>query len=443
MVMSHRTLSENNWFIRIAAGSFVIGLFVSLDGCNSALKQQEAVAKDWCFSIRANQMIPVYPLTEDLVPGDVFLVQRTIGDQQDDWNKKGFLPLDDHRCRIKGVIYSDMYFDGYWKDDFGVVPHARPGPRTNAGPITTPTTDSSATLTDIDAPRTAFPTYTFQVTRGGGLSLAVPIHGVPIGLNYLNADEAVGSVMLLDTHTYAADSSDLEADLHAWASSTSVKQSLADAVAMSPSKAVYLRVVTRVYLVGGVAVTLNNTSSSGGDLTAGNAPTITSITPSTQASDNYTALLNALSNTANGTTGSAASAPLAANLPKVGGSVQFTQASSLGVSLNETFDRPLVIGYLGFDVAVNNDGQLGPRVPTFGVLQGHVIPSTSVVVQRYVQPNADAQVIRAWFLADPTHKAALNAWLAAHNEKDLGVVLWLNGGKTDEYTQAIKDLSIK
>jgi len=37
--------------------------------------QLERVAKDWCLTIRASQVIPVYPLTEDLQPGDVFLVQ--------------------------------------------------------------------------------------------------------------------------------------------------------------------------------------------------------------------------------------------------------------------------------------------------------------------------------------------------------------------------------
>ncbi len=36
--------------------------------------QLARVAKDWSLGIRASQIIPVYPLTEDLQPGDVFLV---------------------------------------------------------------------------------------------------------------------------------------------------------------------------------------------------------------------------------------------------------------------------------------------------------------------------------------------------------------------------------
>jgi len=43
--------------------------------------QLARVAKDWSLSIRASQVIPVYPLTEDLQPGDVFLVQTPIEDQ--------------------------------------------------------------------------------------------------------------------------------------------------------------------------------------------------------------------------------------------------------------------------------------------------------------------------------------------------------------------------
>ena len=40
---------------------------------------QEKAAKDWCLALRACQLIPIYPLSEDLRPGDVFLVQQPIG----------------------------------------------------------------------------------------------------------------------------------------------------------------------------------------------------------------------------------------------------------------------------------------------------------------------------------------------------------------------------
>ena len=40
-------------------------LAMSLTGCATTGKQLEKVAKDWCETIRASQVICVYPLTEE------------------------------------------------------------------------------------------------------------------------------------------------------------------------------------------------------------------------------------------------------------------------------------------------------------------------------------------------------------------------------------------
>ena len=45
------------------------------------------------MTIRGSQVIPVYPLTEDIQPGDVFLVQLPIDQQQKLYQQNGFLPL--------------------------------------------------------------------------------------------------------------------------------------------------------------------------------------------------------------------------------------------------------------------------------------------------------------------------------------------------------------
>jgi len=42
-------------------------------GCASSETQVQKAAKDWCMTIRGSQVIPVYPLTEDIQPGDIFL----------------------------------------------------------------------------------------------------------------------------------------------------------------------------------------------------------------------------------------------------------------------------------------------------------------------------------------------------------------------------------
>ena len=52
---------------------------VTLATCGSPPERElEDVAKEWCLTIRASQVLPVYPLTEDLQPGDVFVVPSGI-----------------------------------------------------------------------------------------------------------------------------------------------------------------------------------------------------------------------------------------------------------------------------------------------------------------------------------------------------------------------------
>ncbi len=51
-----------------------------------------------------------------------------------------------------------------------------------------------------------------------------------------------------------------------------------------------------------------------------------------------------------------------------GGSVRFSAASSRSISMDETFDPPLVLGYLGFDVGILAGGGLGRPIPTHAVV---------------------------------------------------------------------------
>jgi hypothetical protein len=52
------------------------------------------------ITIRASQVTSVYPFTQDLGIGDVFLVQTLISKQEQDCANQGFLPLGDHRVRL-------------------------------------------------------------------------------------------------------------------------------------------------------------------------------------------------------------------------------------------------------------------------------------------------------------------------------------------------------
>ena len=85
------------------------GLAAGCVGPGSVQRQVERTAKDWCLVVRASQVIPVYPLTEDVVPGDVFLVDVPREEQARVYAAKGFLPLDHHLVRIRPDSYDEFY----------------------------------------------------------------------------------------------------------------------------------------------------------------------------------------------------------------------------------------------------------------------------------------------------------------------------------------------
>lgn len=338
-------------------------LFLSVSGCASwsARGKLEKVAKDWSQTIRGSQVIPVYPLTEDLVPGDVFLVQTTIGEQQNIYRKRGFLPLDDHITRLRATDFTQMYFDGYWKDEFGYVPHARPK-RDSAGPIGNDNTP--AKLMEATAPRVAFPTYSFEASSSSGLALALPIQGIPVGLNFLHADRATGTVTIADARTFAADQATLYWALKDWMKSDPKARAMVrDTLKQTGRDHLFLRVVSRVYLTGAVVVSLQRSDSTSAGVQAGDAPKIELLKADGAVNENMAYALTALDAQANKLTG-----PLS-----VGGAIKFASASSSAVTLSESFDRLLAIGYLGFDVPVFAGAELGAPIPTFAHIEGQEI----------------------------------------------------------------------
>jgi hypothetical protein len=72
------------------------------------------------MTIRASQIMPVYPLTEDLLPGDVFITSTPIGEEQRYFREESFLPFDDFVARLGvnekiatalGASYSKQFRD--------------------------------------------------------------------------------------------------------------------------------------------------------------------------------------------------------------------------------------------------------------------------------------------------------------------------------------------
>src|SRR5439155_17482150 len=330
---------------------------LGLAGCDTAKsksKQTARVAKDWSLVIRASQIIPVYPLTEDLLPGDVFVVQARIEDQVKLYEEKGFLPLDQLLVRLQPTKYPSFYLG-----DYGIAGH------TNT-PYHWKSAESSHQTHDLgEAPRAAFPSYSFTVAHGAGLNLALPVQGVPVALNLIGTANAHGAITIHDAFTYGIDMLSLREQVENWS-----REHSADLAELAPTgnRTNYLRVVSRVYLAGRVNISIFNDESAGvgGSAGVGKSVSALSLLPN-DAVANFNSTLGSL-----GTNVESASLP--------GGSLKLVAASSRSVSLDEAFPKPLVIGYLGFDLPILADGRLGPSVPTHARLNRLRINPTRVTI---------------------------------------------------------------
>ena len=378
--------------------SVVVSGVVLLAGCASSPSELERVAKDWCLTIRASQVIPVYPLTEDVQPGDVFIVPSSIQDQALEYESKGFLSLSQLVTRLDDLPYDEFYADAYFTGSYGGVAHARPG--AIVGP-----TEASMREEPVLAPRAAFPSYTFEVTSSSGLQLALPIQGVPVGLGLMGARKATGSVTIRDAYTYGLDGESMVRILQEWAADPLVRLELSR-VARQTSSPVFLRVITRVFLTRGVTVSLANLDTRGGGADAGAAPAIQLLDLSVEDPQKMESAVNAYKQAL-----AAISNPLGATDGLPGGAFRITQASRRAVTLDEDFDRPLVIGYRGFDVLVHEDGRLSAPIPSFATLAGNEAVLDYVRNPIESRPDDNSFLIEHWIESNEEHYKELLGYL--------------------------------
>jgi hypothetical protein len=499
-----------------------LGLLLAglLGGCAKALRNEQLarVAKDWSLVVRASQVIPVYPLTEDLVPGDVFLVRMSIPQQHREYQTRGFLPMDMHLTRLHNLDYAGFYLDSYGTKDMNNTPYHWQFPpdgiapatvadlrqlqaATGAGPQQGDGADAGGTQakqgnaskpqsgqhTDPTlwrtAPRAAFPNYTFQVDSRGGIQAALPIQGVPVALSMMQTDKAFGSVTLSDTYTYGVPYDKLVESVRTWAAIPNNKETLAairygvnkgntwvsvledagNLIMLNRNKrTVYLRVISRVYVVGSVSVALINTQEGAANPQIGAPRNIELLNPALQAptkprdssqpADGNTNL-NAGSANAGANKADAAPTTLIADPNKaannfrkaleavnanLGGAAKVQWATAKSVALDETFARPLVIGYLGFDFPINKDGSLGTPVAT----QHQLERVAARGIYAPVASDLRDRIIR-WLANREINVAALNTWLA---NRGVGIPadVWVRSEATSrtDLTDAIREREI-
>lgn len=372
----------------------VAALAVMLAGCSTprmGAQQLERVAKDWSLGIRASQVIPVYPLTEDLQPGDVFLVQTPVERQVDVYLERGFLPLENLIARLSLEGYGAFYAG--WPD----VADAPPPPRLWQFP-------PGGAPDFARAPLAAFPTYNFSVTRSGGLSVAVPVQSLPIGMNLLDSASANGTITMKDAFTYALPAQAIYRKLEKWAADNRSYLKQFEPEREVDGKLVrqpfYLRVVNRVYLVKTVDVSLfsNRAAGATGSVGAPRKVDLLDIANPTEAKKQFDVINEML----------AGSSAAPSTLP--GGSVRLAMASARAVSLVESFARPLVIGYLASDYEILSGGRLNAPVSTLLRLEGQA-PATGKPIVPFEGCDADCDTIEDWLDADDANFERLRNWL--------------------------------
>jgi hypothetical protein len=357
-------MQNNRKLIRqIQNSSISVLLALVCGGCASSETQVQKAAKDWCMTIRGSQVIPVYPLTEDIQPGDIFLVQVPIEQQQRLYKQNGFLALDNLLGRLNPTGYDRFYDHSFFaKDETNDLPRdwIRPSG-----------TNQSWQL----APHAGFPSYSFSVRHGAGLNLAVPVQGVPVGLSLLASSAASGTIQIEDAHTIGVDTISLYQQVVQWAAAN--QDFLNNYATPSGAKARnYLRIVSRVYATGRMTVSLKDASSRSGGVDGGVPKPVDLLTPVLSASltntaevtqQNFTNGMNTLSQLVQ----AAGAAKDAAGKILPGGSLRLTAASASTVSIDETFASPLTLGYLGFDCVIEPEGRLGPPIPTHANLNAN------------------------------------------------------------------------
>jgi hypothetical protein len=388
--------------IRIVA-VLVAVLCLSCRSLDHAREDQLArVAKDWCLTIRASQVLPVYPLTEDLQVGDMFLVSSPLEEEVHILERDGFLPLDNVIARLLPTGWEQFYNGAYAVSDASVLPRQWQFPNTWSS-----------------APGAAFPSYTFQVKQGAGATLAIPIQSVPVGLTLLQTSDAYGTVNISSASTYGLPITVMSPQVDEWATenrgflrqyapSRTVDGKGRESVAQN-----YVRTVYRVYVAGGVNVSLISNQSRGARADAGASKSVSlfdagSTTEAADAAKNYASVLSSISQS------------IASSTP--GASVSVASASSRSVAMNETFPRPLVIGYLAFDRSIDEGGLLGPALPTQARVTGRKVSGATVM---YAADDNSAK-IRSWLDAAPGNRQKLREWLQA-NADGVGSAVFLNG----------------
>ncbi len=328
--------------------------------------------------------MPIYPLEEDIRPGDIYLVDKSIDSEVSTWNRKGFLPLNNRfgRMHIPKKLFESFYSNSHVASDS--VSFSRP-------------------------PKAAFPSYTFEIDKRGALGLALPLNSVPVAISASGAQSATGSVVFTGAETRGLPDLIMQRQVDRWQKDH--RKALSNRAKYTDHPLI-LRLITRVFTIKGATVSLAFSKESGANLQVGST-SATNPTLSTRPFDkdkpltkDYEGLITeinknielmqvSIDNDSNGVSEqdkktlseevNSLKDELAAikkleereklrNLKRKiergamegqfggyllpGGGIKVVGRSARGVTMSETFDRPLVLGFWATEYSVTDEGSL-------------------------------------------------------------------------------------
>jgi hypothetical protein len=128
-------------------------------------------------------------------------------------------------------------------------------------------------------------------------------------------------------------------------------------------------------------------------------------------------------------------------MPKAGGSIRIAAASSRSITMSETFDRPIVVGYIAYDRAIEEGGLLGTSTSTLLRVERRPTAPPRAVSAANIQsrvsfgPDQNTPLIRGW-LEIGNNRATLQEWLDAESITDR-IPLILSGDRFAPLRQRI------
>ncbi len=300
--------------------------------------------------------------------------------------------------------------------------------RPTTAPAGTPSSQPSASLQSATAatsqptdwenlPLAAFPSYSFDTGKSAGASAELPFKGIPVALGLLGASSASVTVTLSDASSYGLDIASLDRQVRQWADVPENAQLLQRyaarytaqgglVIGLIPGGTVYhkqynyLRIVTRVYFIKSVDVTASNSQQGAFAATGGNPPPFTLLDP--KSTTQPTVTLNGGSKSNSADTASKAGG----DLLEYGGQIQLSSRSGTSVTMKEAFDRPMVIGYLAYDLPIGEDGRLG-------------LSPVSTQVRLFDVGGLGETTVSQWANSDPLAEQELGEWLSSDRNQQL------------------------